>query len=384
MSRRDFMRISTMLAAASVLPSPIVKAEDRPLRIGYLPITDASPLLIAHALGYYQEEGVEVDKPTLFRSWAQIVEAFIAGQIDVIHILAPTALWMRYSGKIPAKIVAWNHVNGSALTVRPDIVTLDRLAGETVAIPFWYSIHNVALQYLLREHNLTVAAPGQSVKSSDRAVKLVVMPPPDMVSALAIGKIAGFIVAEPFNALAETVNAGKIYRFTGDLWQSHACCVVFMHEADLTKRPEWSQKVVNALVKAQSWLRSNRAEGARLLSKAGEHKYTPHEPKVLERALSHYDTEEYGPIGAIRNPEWQGRRVDFQPYPYPSYTERLVELLKQTYVEGDSAFLNDLDPAFVAGDLVDDRWVRNAIEKAGGLSSFGIEGGYRRQEILKI
>src|SRR5690606_16876107 len=30
-----------------------------PLRIGYLPITDAAPLLIAHAKGFYEAEGVE-------------------------------------------------------------------------------------------------------------------------------------------------------------------------------------------------------------------------------------------------------------------------------------------------------------------------------------
>ena len=51
-----------------------------------------------------------------------------------------------------------------------------------------------------------------------------------MVPALAAHHIAGYIVAEPFNATAETLGIGKILRFTGDVWKDHACCVVFMHE----------------------------------------------------------------------------------------------------------------------------------------------------------
>jgi hypothetical protein len=101
------------------------------------------------------------------------------------------------------------------------------------------------------------------------------MPPPDMVPALAAGQIAGYIVAESFNAAAEVNQVGKVLRLTGDVWKDHACCVVFMHEHDLNDRPEWSQKVVNAMVKAQLWTRENRAETAQLLSSAHEQKYTP-------------------------------------------------------------------------------------------------------------
>lgn len=50
--------------------SPSEGGSDQPLRIGYLPITDASPLLIADALGYYKEEGLTAEPPRLFRSWA--------------------------------------------------------------------------------------------------------------------------------------------------------------------------------------------------------------------------------------------------------------------------------------------------------------------------
>ena len=73
-----------------------------------------------------------------------------------------------------------------------------------------------------------------------------------MPPALAQKRIAGYIVAEPFNAAAETLGVGKVLRFTGDVWRNHACCVVFMHERDLEQRPQWSQKVVDAIVQASS------------------------------------------------------------------------------------------------------------------------------------
>src|SRR4029453_15963887 len=98
----------------------------------------------------------------------------------------------------------------------------------------------------------------------------------DMPPALASKQVAGYIVAEPFNAAAEMRGIGKILRFTGDVWRNHACCVVFLHERDWGQRPECSQKVVTAIVKAQLWVLSNRAETARLLSNEGQNRYTPH------------------------------------------------------------------------------------------------------------
>jgi NitT/TauT family transport system substrate-binding protein len=106
-----------------------------------------------------------------------------------------------------------------------------------------------------------------------------------MLPALAARQIAGYIVAEPFNATAELMKIGKILRFTGDVWKNHACCVVFMHEHDLTQRPAWSQKVVNAIVKAQLWARSHPQETAQLLSKDGTHRYSPHTLASLDRVL---------------------------------------------------------------------------------------------------
>ena len=386
-SRRDLVRLAALFTAAGA--APLLRAAearaqdpDAPVRIGYLPITDATPLLVAHGRGFFEAEGLRCDKPVLLRSWAQVLEAFVSGQVNVVHLLSPMTVWARFGSRAPAKVVAWNHTGGSALTVGPTIAGVRDLGGRTVAIPFWYSIHNVVLQTLFRENGLTPvtrkASPGPD------EVNLVVMTPSDMVPALGTGQIAGYIVAEPFNASAETLGVGKVLRFTGDVWKDHACCVVFMHERDLAGRPEWSQKVVDAMVKAQLWTRDHRAETAALLSKDDPNRYTPHTKAVLEKVLAPPAADEsaYVQAGAIRNPAWRERRIDFQPYPFPSYTEELVRRLKGTLIEGDRAFLAELDPAFAARDLVDDSFVRRAVAKVGGLPAFGLPDGFTREEVI--
>ncbi len=355
-----------------------VPAATSSLRIGYLPITDATPLLVAHGRGLFEAEGLKAERPVLLRSWPQVVEAFQSRQLDVVHLLMPMTIWLRFGQSFPLKVVAWDHVDGSALTVGLEIKTIEDLAGKTVAVPFWYSIHNVILQQLLRDAKLRPVLK-EAPSREARTVKLVVMAPPDMPPALANGAIAGFIVADPFNALAEINHVGRILRFTGDVWQHHACCVVVMHQDDIDRRPRWAQGVVTALVKGQAYARDNRVEVARLLSKEGGG-YLPQPRAAIERALSHYDQSEYGPTGAIRHADWRSNRIEFQPFPFPSYTERLVTLLKQTLVEGDTTFLTKLDAAGAHAALVDDRFARQAIIAAGGPVRLGLDPGLRRSE----
>lgn len=386
-TRRQLLKLSALFSSMGALPllqmanAARAAEPDAPLRIGYLPITDATPLLVAHHNGLFEQEGLNVEKPRLFRSWAQIVEAFLAGQVNAVHLLSPMTVWARYGSQARAKVVAWNHMSGSGLTVQPHINDMAELGGTTVAIPFWYSLHNVVLQHLLKSRGLEPISDGEP---GPKQVKLVVMAPSDMVPALANKQIAGYTVAEPFNANAEVLKVGKIMRFTGDVWRDHACCVILMHEQDLEERPEWSQKVLNGIVKAQAWIQDNRQETARILSRDNPQKYTPHTYEALANVLEpeRLDTALYESTGAIVNTAWQDKRIDFQPYPFPSYTEELIRKLQTTLVSGQNAFLHELDPAFVAGDLVDDRFVKQAILNNGGPAAFGIPDSFRRQETI--
>src|SRR5690606_24783795 len=158
--------------------------------------------------------------------------------------------------------VAWNHMEGSCLTVQPGIASLADLGGTTVGIPVWYSVRNIVLQAMLGESGLGCLSEGEPTKQQG---KLVVMSPGDMLPAVGSKRMYGYIAAEPFNAKAEELGVGKVWRCTGDVWRNHACCVVPMHEPDLQERPEWSQKTVDAIVEAQAWVRGHREETVKIL-----------------------------------------------------------------------------------------------------------------------
>lgn len=349
---------------ATATPAPIERAT---LRIGYLPITDAAPLLLAHDSGAFAERGIDTPVPTLFRGWAPLVEALQAGSVDVVHLLMPLAMQLRYEAKVPVKVLAWNHVNGSAIAVRPDVTDIRQLAGTTFAVPGWYSVHNVVFQQLLRDAGLTgVINQEPSVEAG--TVQLVVLAPADMPVALGNGSVSGYIVAEPFCAVAEVQGIGRILRFTGDVWREHACCVTVVREDLLTERPELAQRVADAVVAAQLSILEDRAHAAERLSAGG---YLPQAPAAIEKVLIEHAHDEYEKSGAVQHPEWDQSRIGFQPYAYPSYTERLVEEMRLTTFDADTAWLSKIDAKKVHEDLVSTQVNLRAIEASGGLAAFG-------------
>jgi NitT/TauT family transport system substrate-binding protein len=392
---------ASVLSACTNSPAPAAKDASadtakpgqgmEPLRVAYLPITDATPLLIAHAKGFFAEEGLNVEKPTLIRGWSQLAEAFIAKSFDLAHLLFPIPIYMRYNLNFPVKVVAWNHLNNSGLTVgkKSGITSTADLGGKQIAIPHWYSQHNIVLQLILRAHGLEAVAQDRKAALGPKQVNLFVMAPSDMPPALQTGAIDGYIVAEPFNAAGELLAEGKIIRFNGDVWKNHPCCVAVMHEDTVAGKPEFAQKAVNALAKAQLWTMKNKEEAARILSKDGND-YIPLPAEVLARSMSKYDLETYGApqgTGAIRHPEWKSNRIGFSVYPYRSATVKMTELLKSTLVEGDTTFLKNLEPEKVADELIVYDLAKKAAEKAGGIGLFeGVDSSapYDRKEIIEV
>lgn len=406
LSRRDFVRLASIagLAGATSLtlacsrtesdkgrPAAARPAKTNPrLKIGYLPITDATPLLIGHSESLFAAQGLEVDKPVLMRGWADLAEAFLADTFNLVHLLIPLPIFMRFAQQHPVKIVAWNHMNGSAITVGANsgIRSAEDLAGKQIAVPHWYSMHNILLQLCLRQYGIEAVVQDRRAPLGRKQTNLFVMKPPDMPPALASKAIDGYIVAEPFNAAGEKIANGRIIRFTGDVFKNHPCCVAVMKDADIQQHPEWAQKVVNGLVNAQRWTLEHKTDVPRLLSKEGKG-YLPQPSAVIERAMLQYDIATYGKSGtnAIHHPEWGVNRIGFQPYPFESTTREIVKLLAQTRVEGDARFLQTLDVERVVRELFDYSLVRKAAESAGGLQLFdGIEPSnpYVRQEVISV
>jgi NitT/TauT family transport system substrate-binding protein len=355
--------LAALLAVSGLAAGRASAAEDDVVRIGYLPITDATVLLVAHAKGFFEDAGLKVEPPTLIRSWSALVEGFAAGKFNLVHLLKPIPVWMRYNNHFPVKILAWGHTNGSGLVVGGDsgIKTFSDLGGRRIAVPYWYSIHNIILQYALRQSGVTPVIKTGEAPLAATECGLQILAPPDMPTALAAKKIDGYIVAEPFNALGELKVGARMLRFTGDIWKNHPCCVICTQEENTKARPEWTQKVVDAIVRAHIYASKNKAEVAHLISRDGK-AYLPAPSDVVEKAVTDYGPA-YEESGAIRHRDWHNGRIDFQPWPYPSATKLIVAAMNKTVVEGNTTFLHNLDPEFAAQDLVDYRFVKSALER---------------------
>lgn len=385
LSRRTFLKTAAATCSGLVLPGPIlpgIARAEAPLRLGYLPITDATPLLVAHGLGYFSQEGLDVARPVMVRSWKVLTESFLAGKFNLTHMLFPIPVWMRFRQKYPVKVLAWDHTNGSAVTVRGDsgIRGFADLGGKQVAVPSWYSMHNLLLQLGIQSQGLTPVIRPQSAALADNEVNLFILPPPDMPTALLGKKIDAFIVADPFNALAEIRFKARIMRYTGDIWKNHPCCVIVAGEPFIQQNPVTVQKAINAIVRAQGWCMKNPKETAHLLSRDGEG-YLPVPEEVLLKVFQDPQPSE------LMHPEWQVARIGFQPFPFPSATRFIVDQLKATRVEGNTEFLASLDSGQAAADLVDDRFVRNAMDELGGIHLFcdcDIDNPYTREEAVEI
>lgn len=354
---------AALAALVGSLPQGAAAApDDEVVRAGYLPITDASALLVAHAKGFFADEGLEAERPTLIRGWAPLIEGFVGGKFNLAHFLNPIPIWMRYSSNFPVKVLSWIHTNGSGVVLGRHVEATDfaGLGGSAIAVPFWYSMHNIVLQQALRQAGLEPVILDSNTAPGPKQVALQIMAPPEMPAALAAKKIDGYIVAEPFNAFGELKAGARMLRFTGDIWRDHPCCVLCTQEEMTTAKPEWTQAVVNAVTRATLYCAENKAEVAHLISADGEG-YLPAPAAVVERAMTLYDTPEYIDSGAIRHPEWEIGRIDFNPWPYPSADQLTVEKLRETVVSGETGFLDSLDPAHVSDDLFDRSFVRRAL-----------------------
>ncbi len=382
-SRRQFLKTTGAICSSLFLPNTAnVFAKKQTLSLGYLPITDATPLLVAHGLGYFSDEGLKVDRPVMVRSWKVLTESFLAGKFNLTHMLFPIPIWMRFKQNMPVKVLAWNHTNGSAVTVRhdSDIYRFKDLGGKKIAVPSWYSMQNLVLQIGLRSQGLRPVIKPQSTRLAEDEVNLFILAPPDMPTALLGKKIDGFIVADPFNALAQIKLNARIMRFTGDIWKDHPCCVIVANDNFINQNNLIIQKAINAIVRAQAWCINNPKETAHLLSRDGEG-YLPMPKNVLYKVFTKPEKNQ------LVHPQWDVSRIGFQPFPFPSATQFIIDQMKQTLVEGNTDFLKNLDTLKATDNLVENKFVLKALSEMGGMQKFcncDIVQPYTREEIIEI
>ncbi|MCV6639279.1 ABC transporter substrate-binding protein [Candidatus Albibeggiatoa sp. nov. NOAA] len=392
--RRAFLRQSAGLLGTGLFTSqsPLSFAnmidEMDEVRIGYLPITDATALLIAHANGLFEKEGLKVAPPMMVKSWPKLIQGFLSGRFNVVHLLKPIPVWLRYNHNFPVKIMSWAHINGSAIVTGKHINAekFEDLAGKQIAVPYWYSMHNIVLQMSLRHVGLKPVVKAGYEKLAANEVNLRVLPPPLMVWALKAQNIDAYIVAEPINAKGELLAGARLLRFTGDIWRNHPCCVVCMDERVTQQQPEWTQKVMNAIVKAQAYAQQNKLETAKILSTEGQ-AYIPADEKVLRHGMTAYGSD-YQLTNAIKHPDWDSGRIDFAPWPYPSATHLLIDSFPETlFGSPDVAFIDQLEAEHVIDDLVDYDFVSEAMDVCHGWKKapgIDLADPFKREEVIQI
>lgn len=246
------------------------------LTLGFIPLTDCAPLVVAREMGFFADEGLAV---TLSRgaSWATIRDKVTFGALDGAHMLGPITLAAtlaatRESAAMIAPI-ALNR-NGAGITVSVGlageiaasslarVVAARRRDGRpplTFAVVFPYAIHNYALRGWL-------AAAGVDPNLD---VSIVVVPPPRMVEQLADGRIDGFCVGAPWNAMAVETGAGEMLAATSTLLPGAPDKVLGVSRAWAERDRPLLGAVLRALTRAGTWCDTvgNRQDLAALLAR---------------------------------------------------------------------------------------------------------------------
>lgn len=242
------------------------------LTLGFIPLTDCAPLVVARAKGFFVAEGLDVGL-SREASWATIRDKVAYGALDGAHMLAAMALAATIEAtREPEAMVAPMALNrnGAGLTLSRDLAaeigatgsiaeTLRRRGRAPVfAVVYPYSIHNYLLRNWLAEAGLD---PG-------RDVRVVVTPPQRMVEQLADGRIDGFCAGAPWNTVAVEAGAGEMLATSKGLLPGAPDKVLGFSEAWAMRNPETVARLLRALSRAGEWADApeNRAELIALLA----------------------------------------------------------------------------------------------------------------------
>ncbi|MCD6665611.1 MAG: ABC transporter substrate-binding protein [Hydrogenophaga sp.] len=349
--RRRFLRAvgknTAMAAIASVLPVASLQAmaqekrtlEKTDLKIGFIPITCATPLIMAHPLGFYKKEGLNVEV-TKTAGWALVRDKVINKEYDASHFLSPMPLAMSLglgSTAVPTNVATIQNINGQAITMsvrHKDNRDPKNWKGFKFGIPFDYSMHNFLLRYFLAEHGL----------NPDTDVQLRVIAPPEMVANLRAGNIDGFLGPDPFNQRAVYEEVGYIHTLTKDLWNGHPCCAFGTTTEFIQKNPNTFAALYRSVLTAAAMARQpkNRELIAKVIAPA---QYLNQPEVVLQQVL----TGRYADgLGSIKNvPD----RADFDPMPWQSMAVwMLTQMQRWGYIKGDVNYQQIAEKVFLITD----------------------------------
>lgn len=247
------------------------------LELGFVPLTDCAPLVVAKELGFFEKYGLE--QLTLSRepSWKAIAEGITSGRLDAAHMIAgmPLALTLGMGGKAPVPMTTGLVLsrNGNAITLskrflREGVRTVADLKGAIARtpdkVPTLAVVHPASMHNLMMRHWLATAG-----IDPDQDVNIVTIPPPQMVAALKGGGIDGFCAGEPWNSRAIQDGLGYAIATDLDIWPGHLEKVLGVREDWANRYPKTHIALVTALLEACEYCddRRNRETLAELLSR---------------------------------------------------------------------------------------------------------------------
>jgi nitrate/nitrite transport system substrate-binding protein len=261
--------------------SPGAAGSGGKIRIGIIPLTDCASVVMAHELGLYAKHGVDVEV-SKESSWANVRDKLLTGELQAAHCLfgMPFSVFNGVGGQAgkELKIAMVLNNNGQAITLAKSFIgsvgylEVDRVKAAvqamgarkvpTFAMTFPGGTHDMWIRYWL-------AAAGLDATTTSKEVKVITIPPPQMVANMSVGNMDGFCVGEPWNGLAVKQGIGFTHMATQDLWQHHPEKALVANAEFASARRDDLKKVMMAVLEASKWLdeMSNRKHAAETVGK---------------------------------------------------------------------------------------------------------------------
>ncbi len=262
--------------------------EKTKLTLGIIPLTDCAPIVVAFEKGFFKKYGLDVTV-SKEASWANIRDKVAIGALDGAHMLAgmPIAASLGIGGTPKPTVTAFSmDLNGNAITVsnelyermveadpaamseRPlsaralkKVIDADKAAGKppmTFAMVFPVSTHNYQIRYWMASAGI----------DPDNDVRLIVIPPPQMVANLNARNIVGYCVGEPWNERAVEMGIGRVLVTSHEIWNNNPEKVFGVNLEWVERHPNTHKAVIKALLEAAQWMDKpeNRMEVVKIIS----------------------------------------------------------------------------------------------------------------------
>ena len=349
--RRQFLKAVGSSTAAAVLSSvfPIAaatevfaqgaKLEKTALKVGFIQITCATPIIMADPLGFYKKHGldVEVNKAA---GWAVIRDKTINKEYDAAHMLSPMPLAISLgvgSNPIPYTMPAVENINGQAITLamkHKDRRDPKSWKGFKFAVPFDFSMHNYLLRYYLAEHGI----------DPDVDVQIRAVPPPEMVANLRADNIDGFLAPDPVNQRAVFDGVGFIHILSRDIWDGHPCCAFAASKEFVNQMPNSYAALLRSIIDATAY--ASKAENRKQIAEAiAPANYLNQPVTVVEQVLTGTFADGLGTVK--RDP----KRIDFDPFPYQEFAIWILSQMKRWgQIKGDVDYKGVASQVFLETD----------------------------------